>query len=170
MEKRACRKIFLLVFKENITMNRRTVFVIATLFFACCFIVSGCRRDGLDRVPVEGNITLDRKSVRDGYITFKPQTGTSCPDVSGQIKDGKYRISRNDGPVVGSYTVGIVASEPTGRTVKAPMTGIESPEMKQVIPAEYTGIMGRSSLTATIKKGKNVVNYDLSSAGNGSKK
>lgn len=136
------------------------IFFVPILCF-CCFLISGCHSDGLDRVPVEGSVSFDGNPVEQGYITFKPQPGTSCPVVAGPIKDGKYRIAKKDGPVVGAYYVGIVASVPTGRTLKAPMTGEESPEMKQIIPDKYTGIMGNSALTATIEKNKNVIDFEL---------
>lgn len=126
-----------------------------------CLLLTGCGGDGLNRTSVHGKVTFDGKPIENGFIMFKPEPGTQCPDVGGQIKGGTYHIPQKEGPVVGSYTVGIVASAPTGKKIKAPMTGIETDEMVQIIPPQYTGVMGKSSLTTNIEKGKNEWNFDI---------
>jgi hypothetical protein len=138
-------------------------------FYSFIFIVLlffpflGCRSDSLNRNSVSGTVTLDDKPVDNGFITFKPEPDTKCPDIAGQIKKGTFNISKKDGPVAGTYTVAITASVPTGKKVKAPMTGKESDEMVQIIPAQYNGIMGKSVLTATIENGKNELEFKLQS-------
>jgi hypothetical protein len=123
--------------------------------------LTGCGGDGLNRTSVNGKVTFDGKPIENGFIMFKPEPETQCPDIGGQIKGGTYHIPQKDGPVIGSYTVGIMASAPTGKKIKAPMTGIETDEMVQIIPPQYTGIMGKSSLTTNIEKGKNERNFDI---------
>jgi hypothetical protein len=139
------------------TMKRLRLLIL----FLLCLPFGGCGGDGLDRNSITGTITFDGKPVNEGFISFKPEPGTPCPDVAGQIKAGTFSIPKKDGPIAGSYTVGIMASAPTGRKLKAPMTGKESDEMIQIIPAQYTGMTSKSVLTATIVKGKNVFNFDL---------
>ncbi|MDR1140371.1 MAG: hypothetical protein LBL62_01675 [Planctomycetaceae bacterium] len=134
------------------------LFSVTVLF---CLSLMGCNGDGLNRTSVSGKVTFDGKPVEKGFIMFKPEPGTLCPDVGGQIKEGIYSIPQKDGPVVGSYTVGIMASAPTGKKIKAPMTGIETEEMVQIIPQQYTGVMGKSQLTTNIEKGKNERNFDI---------
>ncbi|MDR2438465.1 MAG: hypothetical protein LBE12_03705 [Planctomycetaceae bacterium] len=134
------------------------------LFFVTILIFlpfTGCGGDGLNRTSVNGKVTFDGKPIESGFIMFKPEPGTQCPDIGGQIKGGTYHIPQKDGPVTGSYTVGIMASVPTGKKIKAPITGIETDEMVQIIPPQYTGIMGKSSLTTNIEKGKNERNFDI---------
>ena len=60
----------------------------------------------------------------------------------------------------------VMASAPTGRKIKAPLTSIETDEMEQIIPTRYTGIMGASPLKAMVKQGKNELQFEVVSDGN----
>ena len=129
-----------------------------------CLTFCGCGSgDSLNRCSVEGTVTLGGVPVDNGYVSFKPEPGTQCPDVAGQIKNGKFHIPQSAGPVAGSYSVTITASMPTGKKVKEPYTGKEVDEYKQLIPPQYTGETGKSLLNAKIVQGKNTVDFNLES-------
>ena len=140
--------------------------VVFSALVLCCFLLSGCGKDGLNRASVSGTVTLDGTPVADGHVTFNPEPGTACPTVAGTIKDGSYVIPAKSGPVPGNYTVTVTASAPTGKKVKATVMGVEKEvdEVKSIIPDKYTGRGGQSPLTAAIVQGKNTVDLKLESA------
>jgi hypothetical protein len=129
-----------------------------------CLPLCGCRNDNkLNRTSVEGTVQLDGVPIADGFIMFRPEPGTTGPDVAGTITNGKYSIPVKDGPVIGTYSVSVRAEVPTGKKVKAPYTSREMEETKQLLPDQYAGIHRKPVLTAQIESGKNVVNFDLKS-------
>jgi hypothetical protein len=144
---------------------KRLQLLLLSLIFVPFF---GCSSDELNRTTVTGTVTLDGNPIENGWISFKPESGTQCPDIAGQIKNGTFSIPKKDGPVIGSYTVNITSSMRTGKKVKEPVTGIETDEIIEIIPARYNGqhagmrgLGKKSSLTATIEKGKNDLKFDL---------
>jgi hypothetical protein len=129
-----------------------------------CLPLLGCRNENkLNRSSVEGTVQLDGVPIADGYVMFRPEPGTTGPDVAGAVKNGKYFIPVKNGPVPGTYTVSVTSSVPTGKKIKAPYTGQEVEETKQLIPDQYTGVRGKSAFTTQIETGKNTVNLDLKS-------
>jgi hypothetical protein len=80
----------------------------------------GCGSDnGLDLAGVRGRVTLEGKPVRYGYIMFAPDGSkqTQGPPAMSKIsEDGSYAISTQeaeDGAVVGTHQVSIIALDPT---------------------------------------------------------
>jgi hypothetical protein len=74
-------------------------------------LLCGCDRSPA-RLPVSGNITFQKKPLKNGTITFYPvSTGTQAGDV---ISNGKYEIAREKGLEPGRYRVEI--SSPDGET------------------------------------------------------
>jgi hypothetical protein len=129
-----------------------------------CLPYCGCRNENkLNRSSVEGTVQLDGVLIADGYVMFRPEPGTAGPDVAGAVKNGKYFIPVKDGPVIGTYTVSVTSSVPTGKKIKAPYTGQEVDETKELIPDQYTGVHKKSILNTKIESGKNTVNLDLKS-------
>ena len=141
---------------------KKATFLVLVL---CSILLSGCGGDGLNRASVSGTVTLDGAPITDGYVTFTSEPGTSCPTVAGVIKDGSYTIPVKNGPVPGNYTVTVSASAPTGNKIKTTIMGVEkeADEMKSIVPAQYTGMAGKSPLTAAIAQGKNTVDLKLES-------
>src|SRR5262245_19114162 len=73
---------------------------------------SGTDHDG--RVGVSGTVTSDGVPAQNGRIHFSPDTSTEGPDAWGTIEGGRYRISRENGPVPGIYRVSIeIGPSPT---------------------------------------------------------
>jgi hypothetical protein len=141
------------------------MFLIRFLVIVLLFLpLTGCRNENkLNRSSVEGTVQLDGVPIADGYVMFRPESGTAGPDVAGMVKNGKYFIPVKVGPVPGNYTISVTSSVPTGKKIKAPYTGQEVEETKQLIPDQYTGVRRKSALTAQIESGKNTVNLDLKS-------
>src|SRR4051794_22210111 len=63
----------------------------------------GAAGDNLPRQAVSGTVTLDGAPVSHGFIQFRPTTEGPTTEVGGEIKDGKYEIAREQGPVPGGY-------------------------------------------------------------------
>jgi len=103
---------------------------------ALSILAIGCQGgDGMQRVPVSGTVTLGGPPLANGSITFLPVgDGVSA---GGMIENGKYEIPPDKGPVPGSYTVEVNASEPTGETIIDPAGGIEVPQVRNPVPARY---------------------------------
>ncbi len=77
-----------------------------------CLILAGCSGpEDLERVAVEGNVTLDGAPLAKGTIRFVPQRPAYGPRVGGPIVDGRYKIERAGGPVVGTMCVEIWPDE-----------------------------------------------------------
>ena len=87
------------------------------LLSAGCMIVNLVVLGGCDNGPVRhkvsGTITFEKKPLKNGTITFYPEsTGTQAGTV---IADGKYLIPRDKGLLPGKYRVSI--SSPDGGEV-----------------------------------------------------
>ena len=93
------------------------------------------------------------------------------PTVGADIQNGKYKLNRKNGPVVGEYRVEIKGQPvPTGK--KQP-SSINPSVMEDVladpVPTKYQSnndVMGQAAepvLKATVSSGKNVIDFPLSS-------
>jgi hypothetical protein len=122
--------------------------------------------------PVKGTISINKKPVTQGTITFYPVAGGR--PSSGQIQsDGSYALAtRNpgDGALVGEHKVTIEARnvakappEPTsfaeelasGNTAPAP-----SAQITWIVPQEFS-VAETSGLTATVEAKSNVIDFNL---------
>jgi hypothetical protein len=118
-------------------------------------LVAGCAGgDELPRESVWGTVTLDNQPLATGVIQFSPAdkaAGAALNSAGGQITDGKFSISREQGLVPGKYSVAINAASKTERTKPAQVgAGKMSDLAKELIPAEYNSA---TTLTADVKKG-----------------
>ncbi len=67
-------------------------------------VLAGCGGDSFDRVPLSGTVTCEgMASVNGGILATSAQAGTSAPNVSAPITDGKFSFPAGQGPVAGSY-------------------------------------------------------------------
>ncbi len=100
--------------------------------------VAGCGRDSFDRVPLSGTVTCEgMASVNGGILATPAESGTSAPNVSGLIADGKFSFPAGQGPVAGSYVFEIDLQIPGAK----PLAG-QSPE----------GEIERGGLTVAYRK------------------
>jgi hypothetical protein len=109
--------------------------------------------DNLDRQPISGTVTLDGQPLPTGTVRLDPASAESGTQVSAQIENGKYSLSKSDGPVPGTYKVQITSIEspkfepPAGKTPGE----VVMPKTKENVPAKYNL---KSVLTATVKSGQ----------------
>jgi hypothetical protein len=114
--------------------------------------VLGCggKVDGISREPVSGTVTFDDQVLESGQITFTPVEGGERV-VGAIIKNGRYTLSRSEGPSAGLHKVNIWSRQPTGKKIPSedvPGTFVE--EEQETIPEQYNR---QSSLQADIKSG-----------------
>lgn len=75
---------------------------VGVAFLSC--LLAGCGGDGFSRVPLSGTVSLDGDTSRSGAITATPaQAGTSAPNATAIIENGKFSFPKDQGPVAGSY-------------------------------------------------------------------
>jgi hypothetical protein len=110
----------------------------------------GCGGDSgpkLDRQAVKGTVTREGIPIDLGSVQFEPTGGG--PAVGGQITDGKYEISKDAGPIPGSYKVTIV--HPPKRIEQE---GVPRKEWEVVEDTRFKGKQPQAGwvLTATVSK------------------
>ncbi|MDR0704592.1 MAG: hypothetical protein LBF88_06340 [Planctomycetaceae bacterium] len=149
-------------------MFRCQLFIVVSLFICCFGCFSG---DGLNRAAVEGTVTLDNKPLEKGFISWFP-LNREGPTVGADIQNGKYKLNKKNGPVVGEYRVTINGQPvPTGKKIPSSMNpAVMEDELMDPVPAKYrsdnAGTMGQEIepvLKATVVTGKNVIDFSLDS-------
>jgi hypothetical protein len=117
----------------------------ATVCLLAVVVSYGCKRSGMEKVVVRGEVTYAGEPIANGQIRFAPIEGTKGPISGGVIKDGKYEAQGKGGVPLGKHRVEIYGYRPTK---KAP-GGLqnEGGDSEQFIPAKYSG---GSSLTTMI--------------------
>jgi hypothetical protein len=140
----------------------RTLSALASVVLA--LTVLGCGGNGrLPTAPVSGTVTFESAPVPTGSLLFVPEGGG--PSAQGNIDaEGRYTLgtyTTNDGAILGRFKVMITAfTQPTGGT-GLPEDAIKGDAAPISLISEVYGDLENSGLTATVVKGKNVVNFDL---------
>jgi len=114
---------------------------------------------GPQRAAVTGKVTFDGQPLGNGNITFMP-TDSKGQVAGGGIVKGEFQLSEELGPMLGDQTIRFHWNKPTGKKVKDADSGQESDETEEGLPAKYHV---QSKEKVTIKAGKNVLNFDLTS-------
>jgi hypothetical protein len=145
--------------------------LIFMLLLISATVLTGCGTKGPVVQYVEGTVTFEGKPVADADVCFTPTTGQSgIPAVGKTDSNGMYRLTSaqggafGKGAVAGGYEVRIIkyldldAVEPVN-----PQLGDVVPlaNPKHHLPEKYADVK-TSELTATVNKGKNVINFNLS--------
>jgi hypothetical protein len=123
-----------------------------------CLGLAGC--GGPYDSSVTGVVTLDGEPLPRGTVSFSPESGG--PAAFGQIEsDGQYvlRTGQAEGVRSGSYKVTVAANEPPA--VARGKDGGPPPLGKPITPEWYHD-PNASGLTATVKPGKNGIDFKLS--------
>ena len=125
---------------------------------------AGCgSSDGLDRQAVSGTITLDGSPLPTGTIRLDPTSQNAGTQLSAMISNGKYSLSKAEGPVPGTYKVQISSTEDPKFALPAGKTPGEAPVpvAKEKVPDKFNV---NSSLTMTVKAGQTEpIDFSLSS-------
>jgi hypothetical protein len=149
-------------------MKQRMLIIVA-LLIAGLPPCTGCGDKRPAVAPVSGRVTCQGKPVVAGRIMFYPENGR--PAV-GQIgPDGTYQLTTNpecpgDGALLGRHRVTIEATRLVGGRQpksfadeqRAFNAGV--PNIEWLVPEKYSRLE-TTTLTAEVKPGDNVVNFDL---------
>jgi len=112
-------------------------------------LLAGCGSPS-NRAALQGTVTLNGKSLKNGNVQFLPQSGTGGPSAGGRIADGSFSIDRDRGVFFGTFRVEITASRKTGRKIESPLApGQFADEIVQYLPECYNR---QSELTAEVTK------------------
>jgi hypothetical protein len=95
---------------------------------------------------VRGKVLLDDKPLATGSVVTLPQAGRGA---TGAITDGDFELSTfgDDGALIGTHKVAVVANEPSQST------DAEAPAGKSLVPQRYTN-PATSGLTIEVKAGE----------------
>ncbi len=75
---------------------------------------TGCGDGGPRRAPIKGKITIAGVPLTAGQILFVPIAPTAGPSTSAAIKNGDYALKKEQGPIVGTHRVEVLADLPLG--------------------------------------------------------
>jgi len=116
-------------------------------------IASGCTSR---YATVEGEVTYEGQPIEIGRILFEPED-SKAPKRGGRFDKGHYVLTSPDAPTPGNHLVRISWLKPTGQTYRN--------EFGDVLPRTAEGLPDKyhkdSTLTVTLKPGKNVVDFHL---------
>jgi len=121
-------------------------------------LAAGC---GANTAPVNGRVTRNGNPVGPGTVIFMPSAGDQKHSAVGQFgADGRYELTTfqpGDGALRGKHRVIIQAAglegESYGEETAAAPAGADIP-LKYADPKQ-------SGLTATVKPGPNVIDFEL---------
>ena len=105
---------------------------------------------------VHGKVEIDGRPLATGFIVTRPNSGRGAKGV---IKDGEFELGTytdNDGALLGTHAVGIVANEPSQGS------GPEAKAGKSLIPARYNS-PDSSQLSIEVESGTNTPTLKLTS-------
>jgi hypothetical protein len=131
--------------------------LVGVLLFATA-LWAGCGRSGPERYDVSGSVSFAGEKISEGAIAFTPVGDTKGPRVGANIREGRYHIDRDSGPVAGRHRVEITFVRKTGRQIRMGQQIVDQTD--NIIPPKYAG--ETSKLAAEIQpRGKNVFDFDL---------
>lgn len=127
---------------------------LTALVIIACSVV-GCGGPTNGRVAVTGVVSLDGQPLESGHVTFQPMGKGNT--TAGPVKEGRYKIPADKGPMPGKYRV-IIESFVEEQTSSPEFDG---PSSKQILPARYNL---DSELEAQVaESGKNEFAFELKS-------
>lgn len=141
-----------------------TVLVCGFLLLAGC---GGGADNSPPRAAVSGTVLLDDQPLKKGVVNFIPTGETKGPMTTAPVENGKYSLSEELGPLVGTHRVEIESRDSGGVAMddeqaiqRLKQQGVKRLQVVKV-PAAYNT---RSQLTATIKaETENQFDFPLSS-------
>jgi hypothetical protein len=127
---------------------------------AMALALSSCKQPPVP-AGCQGEVSYEGKPVATGQIRFFPLAGTPGPGASTTVRDGRYTISVGPGLTAGTYLVAVMATRPTGRTLR-PEPGYEAAgpvaEEESYIPERFNAT---SDLRVVLEPGVNSRDFHL---------
>jgi hypothetical protein len=125
---------------------------------AALLLLAGCNRSGLNLAPVEGVVTFKGAPVEKAGVLFKPSSGPIA--IGTTDSEGRFTLTtaNKDGALIGDHRVSISKTEQLAP--QFPGERFPRYETKYLIPQKYAS-PETSGLTATVKSGKNPVEFKL---------
>lgn len=130
--------------------------------------LAGCGGGGIERAAIKGTVTFDGQPIDQGVISFIPSGSNSGPSTGAEIRNGKYEILAENGPVPGTNRVEITGLRSTGTSeVKGVGQGSSGPSasgtvtnIEMYIPEQFNT---KSTLEFLVESGNNVEDFALKS-------
>jgi hypothetical protein len=128
---------------------------------ACLLVgVAGCSA-GPELTSVSGVVRVDGEPMPRGTISFFPADGNRGPSAGAGIVDGRYEIEAEKGVKIGRNRVEIVGYRPTGRTITVKGVGGMPTVVDENFPLAGPEYNRETTLTAEIRRGHNVRDFEL---------
>jgi hypothetical protein len=109
--------------------------LIAVSLFGLALLPAGCRRSGIDRLPLHGTVKTAGGEKLNAAITFLPADGKKRPAATASVIQGEYRFDRVNGPTAGRTEVHI--RRLIGRGESIPRSGVKT-KPKASAKSEWT--------------------------------
>jgi hypothetical protein len=127
---------------------------------------AGCGKSGdkYPRVLISGTVKLDGQPLMKGYFIFEPKENQPTQS-GGMIRDGKFDVPRESGPIPGKYSVAIFSGidEPSGGA--EPGTPEGDAATKKIrgerVPKKFN--INTTLIREVVADGRNEFDFDLSS-------
>jgi hypothetical protein len=113
--------------------------------------LSGCG-SGIARVPIKGKVTLDDQPLAKGSILFVPMEGTTGVASGGDIINGEYQLTKDNGAAAGWNRVEITAMKKSGEKVPNPL-GKPGEMVELEVPAIAPRFNSASEMKHEVKPG-----------------
>ena len=137
--------------ERSTTISRFCIIALSVVSLA----FMGCGNNKSPVGTVHGSVVLDAKPLANGTIVTRPNAGRGSQGI---ISNGEFELgtfSRNDGALIGTHQVAIIAEEKRDG-------GAEAKAGKLLIPQRYTN-PDTSGLTIEVKPGNNTPELILTS-------
>jgi hypothetical protein len=112
---------------------------------AVLICLAGCGGNGIELVPIRGEVTYNGKPLARGIVTYMPSTPGAGRTANGPIQpDGTFVMTtqtRGDGVVLGDYNIVVYSYEEGGPKTREEIEaggGANAPKLRSTIPEKYT--------------------------------
>jgi len=152
-------------------MTRFFSYSFATLGLLALIVTVGCGPSGLGVQPVTGTVTYNGEPLEGAVVTFISTDPLGHGATGTTAANGTYSLTTHaaasSGAVIGDYDVVILKTILVDRLGNEflddnqPLGPSGRPEMRHLIPVKYSGDGTPPILSATVQRGRNVINFDL---------
>jgi len=90
------------------------------------FLAGGCSSDDVSRVAVKGTVLMDDEPLPQGRVVFVPIGETAGPKAAAEIRDGRFELPIESGPLPGKQRVEIYDEPPAPYALDSPSAAREA--------------------------------------------